>query len=282
VRIPKYWARAEGQAPPDVDTAEPRVTVWGWSEESRAEAERHAQQRLTETLDRLHQGLGWPTGYAYGVRPPREQILEELRDRTGQVDAMLTRNAYGSVVLNAARVLFVDVDVPWPTLGQRMGRFFGSRAPMPDDGVLARIREFLQNEAGGSYRLYRTAAGFRILATDPPCSPTSREAARLMVSLGADPAFVQLCKVQDSFRARLTPKPWRCGQPNPPSRYPRTAPDEEARFAEWLQKYERACEARATCRFVEAIGRGKAPEDAARVVRLHDERTRASSELPLA
>jgi len=30
--------------------------------------------------------------------------------------------------------------------------------------TLTRLREVLQNDSGGSYRIYRTAAGFRILA----------------------------------------------------------------------------------------------------------------------
>ena len=281
MKIPKYWARAEAQTPPDFE-GDRVVSVWGWSEEGRHDAERHAQQRLTEVLDRLHRGLGLPKGYAYGTRPLREQILEELRDAAGRLEAVLTRNSYGSVVLNAARVLFVDVDVPWPSVGQRLARLFGSRKAMPEAAALARIREVLQHDSGGSYRVYRTAAGFRVLATDPPFTPASPGAMRIMERLGADPSFVQLCKVQESFRARLTPKPWRCGHPNPPGSFPRTDAQEETRFADWLAAYERASESKATCRFVEAIGWGRTHDDANDIVRLHDDRTKASSELPLA
>jgi hypothetical protein len=281
MRIPKYWARAEGQAPPsaaDYGT----VTAWGWSEASHAEAEHHARGRLTELLDRLHRGLGMPTAYAYGTRPLREQILEEIRDRGGQVEAVLTRNSYGSVVVNTASVLFVDVDVRWPSMGQRIARMFGSKKPFPDAVALDRIRDVLQHDSGGSYRLYRTAAGFRVLATDPPFVPASAESVRLMERIGADPSFVQLCRIQESFRARLTPKPWRCGQPMPPGRFPRTDPDEEARFAEWVDAYDRAVAGKATCRFVEDIGWGRTHAAAERVVRLHDEQTKAGSDLPLA
>jgi len=116
VRIPRYWARAEEQTPPEHDVPR-RIVVWGWSHESHIEAERQAHQRLTQLLDRLRQGLGFPSAYGYGERALREEILEELRDRSGTVDALLTRNSYGSVVLNAAQVMFVDVDVPWPTVG---------------------------------------------------------------------------------------------------------------------------------------------------------------------
>jgi hypothetical protein len=115
MRIPRYWARAEGATPPGFDVA-PHVSVWGWSEESRIGAERHAQQRLTELLDAFRSGQGWPKGYAYGSRPRREEILREIKGSSGDTEAFVTRTAYGSEILNAAGVLFVDVDVPWPTV----------------------------------------------------------------------------------------------------------------------------------------------------------------------
>ena len=52
MRIPRYWARAEEQTPPEYD-APRRITVWGWSHDSRIEAERHAIdiERFVEALD---------------------------------------------------------------------------------------------------------------------------------------------------------------------------------------------------------------------------------------
>lgn len=280
MNIPRYWARAEGETPPGYEGAH-RICVWGWSDESRVHADRHAQQRLTELLDRLHQGLELPRGYAYGDRPAREEILEQLPDRSGAVSGILTRNSYGSVVLNAARVLFVDVDL-WPeTPLQTFLRWVKPRMPTPEAVTMTRIRETLQNDSGGSYRVYRTAAGFRILATDPVFTAGSPEAEHLMSALLADRSFMQLCRIQESFRARLTPKPWRCGQPKPPGRFPRE-PEEQAAFAEWLANYERAAERKATCRFIEAVGRGRTHRDAAPIVELHDQRTQSATALPLA
>ena len=280
MRIPRYWARAEEQAPPNYEGVR-RVTMWGWSDDSQVDAERDARQRLTELLDRLRQGLGFPKGYAYGTRALREEILEELRDRSGTIDTLLTRNSYGSVVLNAGQVLFVDIDVPWPTTGQRLARLFGSQKPTPEAATLTRIRDVLRNDRDGSYRIYRTAAGFRVLATDPLFTPASPTAEHLMKALDADPAFIQLCRVQESFRARLTPKPWRCGQPNPPSSFPRDA-DDQAAFARWRDAYDRAAESKATCRFVEAIGWGGTHPDAVKIVDVHDRTTKAATALPLA
>ena len=280
MRIPRYWARAEGETPPGFDGA-PHVSVWGWSEESRVGAERHAQQRLTELLDAFRAGQGWPKGYAYGSRPRREEILREMKGSSGDTDAFVTRTHYGSEILNAARVLFVDVDVPWPTVKQRIARFFGSSAPMPEATTLSRIRAALAPESGGSFRIYRTAAGFRVLATDPLFTPGAPETERLMGGLGADPAYMHLCRVQDCFRARLTPKPWRCGVPDPPGRFPRSS-DDEAALATWIVAYEHATQDKATCRAVEQIGWNRVHADAEDIVRLHDDRTKASANLPLA
>lgn len=88
-------------------------------------------------------------------------------------------------------------------------------------------------------------------------------------------------KIPDSFRARLTPKPWRIGKAAPPGDSPRE--DERLRqaFEKWLQEYDRAAGSKATCQFVETIGSGTIHPEVAHIV-LHDERTRATSALPLA
>jgi hypothetical protein len=55
-----------------------------------------------------------------------------------------------------------------------------------------------------------------------------------------------------------------------------------AAFAAWLERYERAAASKATCRFVETVGSGWLHPEIAPIVRLHDERTKAESGLPLA
>jgi hypothetical protein len=48
------------------------------------------------------------------------------------------------------------------------------------------------------------------MAIDQEFRPEAPETDRLLRLSGADPAFVQLCRAQKCFRARLTSKPWRC------------------------------------------------------------------------
>lgn len=281
MNIPRYWFRATGQVPSTSGKAF-NLVAWGWSSEGRDGAERKAQERLAAFAQRVQQGLDLPRGYAYD-RPLREEIVQELKGRDGETAAVVTRNSYGSLVLNTAGAMFVDVDLPEKPGGSSfLGRLFGKGGPSPEEAALARLREGLQQASSGSFRIYRTAAGFRVLGTDRVYDPRSAETQALMTSIAADPAFVQLCRVQESFRARLTPKPWRCGQNLPPGRHPREDPSERTRFTTWLASYDQTCNFKATCRFVESVGPGWVSEEIKPILDLHDSATRASAALPLA
>ena len=264
MKIPKFWRRFEGDVRKP-DGGELHVFAWGWSESSPGDADARARERFQSMQQRVSQGLELPKGYGYGSRPVREQILREVPGRAGEVDALLTRNAYGSVVLNAARAMFIDVDAE------------GAGA-----GALNQVRRAASSAGLGSVRLYRTAGGFRLLATDRTFTPGSSESESVMRAVGADPQFVQLCRVQDSFRARLTPKPWRVGHRAPPGDFPREEAWQQQAFDEWLQQYERAAASKATCQFVEAIGGDTVDPDVAPILALHDEQTKATTGLPLA
>ena len=277
MEVVRHWVRVEGiERTPD---GKPRhLMVWGWSSRDRTDAEAVGRTRLDSLLARVRQGLSLERGYGYGSRPLREEILEELHGN-GEPNALVTRNRYGALVLNAARTLFLDIDEPRPTLTARLKRVFG-RAEGTVDATLVRLRAALARDRG-SYRVYRTAGGYRVLATDSERDPDSSDTSRLMEATGTDPWFVRLCRAQRSFRARLTPKPWRLRLLAPPGSFPRESEVEE-RFRGWLIRYERACSGHATCRFVEQIGDGHLHERVAPVLELHDRVTRATDTLPLA
>jgi hypothetical protein len=276
MKIPKYWIRREGDVQ-HPDGRSLRLFAWGWSESSTSDADSRAGERFRSLEQRVSQGLDLPRGYAYGDRPVREQIVEEISGPDGQPDALLTRNSYGSLVLNAARSMFVDVDA---AAGFSLKILFGGSKP--SDAKLGKLRDTLRVFVSASFRVYRTAAGYRLLATDRLYTPGSSESESLMRQVGADPAFIQLCRIQDSFRARLTPKPWRIGRPGPPGSFPREDAGLQRAFEQWLQEYDRAAASKATCQLVETIGSGTIHPDVAHIVQLHDERTRATSSLPLA
>jgi len=152
----------------------------------------------------------------------------------------------------------------------------------PTSAALDRLRRFVDARPGWRVRVYRTYAGLRYLVTHATFSPTDGEVQATMTAVGADPQYIRLCQVQKSFRARLTPKPWRIGMPNPPVRFPYETPADEQAMRAWESRYALASERRATCHFVEELGDGAEHPDIAGLRALHDEQTRATSGLPLA
>jgi hypothetical protein len=256
------------------------LTALGWSTASLTEARAMAVERLSRLMARVRAGEPLPRGYGYGSRPLREEVLKEIPEGDNS-RLVITRNSYGATILNAGHALFLDIDLPAATLSGALQRLFGRK----DDRIaapLAELRATLERDGHATFRIYQTAAGLRALAVDREFEPAGSETQRLMEAARVDPAFRQLCRVQQSFRARLTPKPWRCGYRKPPTLYPRETPEAERRFAHWLEGYERACADRATCRFLETVGGGSPTPELDSIVRLHDGLTRSDTGLPLA
>jgi hypothetical protein len=276
MQIPRHWSRATGSAD-DPEGKRYALKIWGWSEDSLAAASALARRRLAEASARVARGMLGKDAYFYGKTPLREEIVRVVDG------SVVTRNRYGALVLNAAQVPFVDVDTPESSGGGGglLGLFSGKKAE-PSAATLERVRTACARFPRTSFRIYRTAAGFRLLATDLLMDPASGEAERMLSEFGADPFFVKLCKLQASFRARLTPKPWRAGCRVPPASYPFDSPAAERAHAEWLREYEAATSSKATCSLVESAGPGRTLPEAQAIVAEHDRVCRVAEPLPLA
>lgn len=276
--IPRFWSNLSGEGKRPDGSSLP-VSVWGWGDDE-ASARSRGEERLQRVLERLRKGEPFPDQYDYGRLPLREETLDVHSGEDGQPAVIVTRNRYGARVLNAASVLFLDIDIPRPTLLQRLLGMFGRRDR--DAEVLSRLKQTLAQAAHGTFRIYRTAAGYRVIGIDREYDPAGSEAQALMQRTGTDPAFARLCKAQRSFRARLTPKPWRCDLSLPPTRFPRLSEEHEAAFAAWLRDYENDTRGYATCRYLETLGSASARGIIKQVVELHDSATRSTEPLPLA
>jgi hypothetical protein len=240
-----------------------------------------ARARLSTVADRCQRRRAISSEGYYGEKSHLEETVGDISS-TGVFDAVVTRNHYGCLVLNAARTLFIDVDMlepsrTWCSGDRRRNHLEGSWRRMLDD-----LHVVLASERDEGFRIYRTAAGFRILATTHQFVPGSQQSKRLMNIVGADAAFVDLCRIQKSFRARLTPKPWRCGTQRPPNSFPRKSAEERRRFAHWLAQYERACCDRATCQYLEHVGPTNTHGQIAPIIEVHDRETKALQPLELA
>lgn len=276
MNFPRFWAKGSYEG----------FSSWRWSARSLAEAQRLAQEAARNLAERFAAQDLPPRRYAYGDRPLREPVLREVENDSGELAAVITRNSYGCLVLNTARVLFLDVDLPSPFSGGWLRRLLGKAdVPAPEQAqatTLAKAKAWAERHAPWGWRAYRTRAGLRFVATHDLFEAASVAGAPVFDELGVDPLNRRLCKSQESFRARLTPKPWRCGVGLPPARWPWEDASAEESFEEWEKRYARACADKATCKLLSTIGDPRVHPEVRVVVDIHDEQTRAKSELPLA
>ena len=143
------------------------------------------------------------------------------------------------------------------------------------------VWEFARRHPELGVRVYRTAAGLRVIVTGVAASPGSDRARALLTELGSDPLYVELCATHDSYRARLTPKPFRVGARPLPVSWPFADDGARGRYEEWVSQYDGRSSGHAVCRLVSASGPEPGPEEQ-RLVGLHDTRCRVGERLPLA
>src|SRR5260370_33382650 len=109
MKLAKFWSRQAGEAR-DGDGELIRVVVRGWSHESLARRGAAARENGSRVGQMLASGPGDSKQYGYGDRPLPEPLVREFRDTTETPNAVITRNAYGSLVMNARDLMFVDID----------------------------------------------------------------------------------------------------------------------------------------------------------------------------
>jgi hypothetical protein len=274
MRFPKFWALGRAGA----------FHSWRWSDTSVEEAYQLATAAAARMAASFAQEGRPLASYDYGERPLREPVLEELRNEAGELSAVITRNSYGCQVMNAARAMFVDVDLPEKpaSAGGLLRALFGARPVEPAQAAIEKAENWARLQSSSwNWRIYRTPAGLRLLASHALFDPADPVCQSAFDAVGADPLYRKLCHDQQCFRARLTPKPWRCEMDNPPSRWPFEGRSAEVAFANWESAYLTASRNKASCKLI-SEGNGRIHEELRPLVRLHDEMTRAKSSLPLA
>jgi hypothetical protein len=121
MNFPQFWARGQSGD----------FFCWRWSSQNIAEAQSLANQAAQQLADRFRAGDYPPKhgGGYYPNRPFREQVIQEIKNDAGETTVVVTRNSYGCLVLNIARVMFVDIDLPEP---KRPGGLFKRLFGRPD------------------------------------------------------------------------------------------------------------------------------------------------------
>jgi len=264
-------------------------SCWRSSDQSEQDAHESALDAAKRVLRSMLSG-NRPDRYAYGEGPLREEVLERFTSPQGELVAVTTRNASGSLVLNAEQVMFIDVDFSPPSFAESvryfLAKIFGRPGSSPEarqesEGK-GRLERFLGDHPHWGLRLYRTCAGLRALVTHDLFDPAAEATVAALESVGSDPLYVRLCKNQRCFRARLSPKPWRCGHRNNPVRWPMENTDQQTLFAEWESDYSAKQSRYATCRFLGTMGKSAVHPTIAPIIDVHDKATRCHERLELA
>lgn len=268
----KFWTKAEHPATDNVGGF--KIECWGFSNESLEDAFQVAERRVAAVAGAIVDGKFNAAGYYEGERPFREEIIEEFTDDGRQV-AIISRNNYGVLVLNTPIVFFADVDKP---AGSAIKSFLGlfknkTGEPSFEQQLVEKIETLCRQDASLGLRLYRTTNGYRILITSRQIPANEASSNDLLKTLGSDRLYVSLCKTQDCYRARLTPKPWRCNFHGPPTKFPFRSAAEGQEFRDWLREYDSARVEFATCALIGDFGSSYRDPVVEKIIQLHDHYT---------
>ncbi len=192
---------------------------------------------------------------------PHKTLAEPTLDglvHKGEEIALITENSYGCAVLNAFNMTIADIDIKPESWGDAADDLSFSCATVPSvEDAVRNLRQLASVRPGWGGRLYRTKNGLRFIVTTHEYEATADTTQLLLLSAKADPLYIRLCGVQNTFRARLTPKPWRIKE------------GAELNYA--------------VCNLHSIIGEDKIIEPFQRMIILHDESTRALTlKMPLA
>lgn len=273
MKIPPYWVKEQ------THISGRKIMLCGSSYESMEHALMQLQQKRALWQAYLDNPAAHP-GFALQLREldmlPHEEeyhvTVTEPIIAQPDADNIITRNRYGSLVLNTQTLCFVDVDSFKDSFIRRL---FGiGRAP--EQLLLQKVRSLCAADASLSARVYRTAHGWRVLLQGEGIKPNSPCMEQLFDGLQADPLYRNLCRKQLCWRARLSPKPFHLGLPRFP--FLTDSAQAPAQMAEWLALYEQKNAPFAVCRLLDSFG---SSIDSA-ILQLHDTYTRALiPDLPL-
>ncbi len=230
----------------------------------------------------------------YYGRRVEEEVVQEI---TGV--GIVTRNRYGALVLNSANVMFVDWDVepranpkaiPQPKgFFARVRQAFNgySEQELKEASQIlkrdleTRVRE-LATDISLGLRLYETHSGLRGIVTSTLFDPKEETSKELLEFLGSDKLYARLCRIQGTYRARLTPKFWRVGIQQKPFLEGHRSGFTPSLRPGWGQEYERISDSFTVCRLIAAIGNEARDDTIIQTIAYHDRVTKADDAAPLA
>ena len=122
----------------------------------------------------------------------------------------------------------------------------------------------------GRWALYRTPAGARAIRLDRTMDPTSEESLGMLKRLQGDPMYISMCRRQQCYRARLTPKPWRLKLERLQSPVWPVEGEALQKREHWVRVYDEKRQGWGACTWIEDTGLGQTDERCQAFRLLHD------------
>lgn len=269
MKIAKYWSKQhlDFNDPPNPPA---QLVFWGVSEHSEQDAASNAQSQLQRWAQQLRDGISISSNYQLDMQEIREELIEDILLADGTRIGAITRNAYGALVLNTEYLLIADIDTPAASLWRRILAWFGISYPTKAR-IIETLAQIQQQQPEVTLRIYETYAGLRVFLIHQSFKHDKAQAAQWLGRLGADKRYKKLCELQQCYRARLTPKPWRCAMPRPPSAtYPRENALTQQRFANWLTRYEANSSQFSAVHLIKQLGRPAQDMIIRQLIEVHD------------
>jgi hypothetical protein len=224
MKLYKYWVTEKQQIL--IDGMEHEITCYGGSNNSEEDARIRAKDKAEKIKRKIKGEKHLFDEYEVEIR---EEILKIIDDHSA-----ITRNRYGAQVLNAERLLILDIDKPKSSFGDLFKKKEAGQDKQKIFDMVKKLASASKYQAYG-FRLYETYQGARVIVLGRDFDPRDRDTAKMMSEFHCDRLYMTLCQKQACFRARLTPKPYRMKMRRYKVQFPREENDLE--FQQWLAEY---------------------------------------------
>ena len=191
---------------------------------------------------------------------PIKEYVAEVIDSSN----VITICRYGAKILNTSQYTVLDLD-DYPI---DFMDIFKSVRKLPKKERI--VHKFLQRikkypEIGSDFRIYETAKGIRVIGKTY-IDPSVRSFHSFMRKFAVDWIYIAMCKKQNCYRARLTPKPYRMRFKTIKVRSPLDC--EQQPYLDWEKDYHKESGRFSVVKFVESVGTDFSYDP---VIKLHDE-----------
>ena len=186
-----------------------RYRIVSWTYLSNPDVIKQAKKQVKEGLayGKDHPPwVEWKYEYTQGVLA--EEIILEIKNDKKALETIITKNRYGALCLNSPKVVFIDLDVPSfldSTSAEKKKEFIKQSKLTIQENVA----NYFSTNTKQSGILYETSNGMRLLFTHELSTPKEAEKKGYFDFVHCDSRYLKMSLIQDCFRARLTPKPWR-------------------------------------------------------------------------